>query len=597
MTQQTTLPQSVRCETRPDGAIILRSNHSLGDFAQSTGDWLHKWADATPDAVFIAERQGGGWREVTYAQALDAVRKLGAWLLDKGYDEKGPVLVMSGNSVDHALMALATQYIGMASVPVAEQYSLIPGAHDRLLYVVEKVRPGLLFVDDAKAYADALALPALAGYDVLASRPDDAPRAVIPMDQAMQGGQADVDAAHAAVGPDTVAKVLFTSGSTSNPKGVVTTHRMMCVNQTQLSTVFPMLRAAPPKILDWLPWNHVFGGSHNFNMMLANGGALYIDDGKPTDALFPRSLENLKMHTGTLAFNVPVGFARQVAALKADADLRRDFFTGLGFTFYAGASLPQEIWQALEQMAEEVTGQVPLMVSSWGMTETAPATLIVHERVNRSGIIGVPMPGVEIKLIPEDEGRYELRCKGPNIMPGYFEDAEKTAEAFDTEGFLITGDAVKFVNPADPDRGLAFDGRISEDFKLTSGTWVRVASLKGKLLTALDGLVGDMVITGQDRAELGVLLFPTPPRNGKPGDIVTDPALVETVRERLQVLAAEATGSSTRIGRALIVAEPPSLADHEMTAKGNLNMRKVLVRRADLVARIYDDNDPDVIRV
>ncbi len=410
MTQQSTLPQSVRREIRPDGAIILCSNHPLGPVAQTTGDWLHHWAAQTPDAVFIAERQGDGWREVTFAQALDAVRRLGAWLLEGGYDRKGPVLVLSGNSVDHALIALATQYVGMASVPVAEQYSLIPGAHDRLVYVVEKMRPGLLFVEDAQVYGDALALPALAGFDVLASRPEGAPRDVIPMAEAMQGGAADVDAAHARVGPDTVAKVLFTSGSTSNPKGVVTTHRMMCVNQAQLATVFPMLGAKPPKILDWLPWNHVFGGSHNFNMMLANGGALYIDDGKPTDALFPRSLENLKMHTGTLAFNVPVGFARQVAALKADEALRRDFFGGLEFTFYAGASLSQEIWQALEQMAEEVTGKVPLMVSSWGMTETAPATLIVHERVNRSGIIGVPMPGVEIKLIPEDEGRFELRC-------------------------------------------------------------------------------------------------------------------------------------------------------------------------------------------
>lgn len=597
MTDPITAPHDVQVETREDGSLILRSSHPMGYVANSTGEWLHSWAQKTPDAVLVAERDGPGWREVTYAQALEAVRRIGAWLLDEGYDKKGPVVIMSGNSVDHALLALATQYVGMATVPVAEQYSLIPGAHDRLLYIVEKVRPGLLFVDDAARYKDAVGMEALAGYDILASNTEGAPRAVIPFARALAGGRADVDAAHTAVTPDTLAKILFTSGSTSHPKGVITTHKMMCVNQTQIADAFPFLRARAPKILDWLPWNHVFGGSHNFNMMLANGGAIYIDDGKPTDALFPRSLENMKMHTGTLAFNVPVGFARQVAALKADPELRRDFFTGLDFTFYAGASLPQEIWQALGNMAEEVTGRKPLMVSSWGMTETAPATLIVHERVERSGIIGVPVPGAEIKLIPDDDARYELRCKGQNIMPGYFEDPAKTAESFDDEGFLITGDAVKFVDPADMDRGLSFDGRISEDFKLTSGTWVRCASLRGQVLTALEGVIGDMVITGQDRSEIGVMLFPVVPQNGKPGDIVTDPATVEKVRTALAKLAETATGSSTRIGRALIVAEMPSLADHEVTAKGNLNQRKVLERRADLVARIYDDSDPDVIRV
>ncbi|WP_373049991.1 feruloyl-CoA synthase [Thalassovita aquimarina] len=592
-----TVPQEVITETRADGTLVLTSAHPMGAVVDTTGDWLHEWADKTPDAVFIAERDGAGWREVSYAQALETVRNLGAWLLANGYDKKGPVLVMSGNSVDHGLLALAAQYVGMAVVPVAEQYSLIPGAHERLLHIAEKVRPGLLFVDDAARYAQALNMPELAGYDVLASKTDGAPRDVIAIEEALKGGDADVDATHAAVTPDTVAKILFTSGSTSNPKGVITTHRMMCVNQTQIADAFPVLRAKPPKILDWLPWNHVFGGSHNFNMMLANGGAIYIDDGKPTEALFPRSLENMKMHTGTLAFNVPVGFARQVEALRADPELRKAFFTDLDFTFYAGASLPQEIWDALGEMAMEVTGTVPLMVSSWGMTETAPATLLVHERVNRSGIIGVPVPGAVIKLIPDEDGRYELRCKGPNVMPGYFEDPEKTAESFDPEGFLITGDAVKLVDPNDPGRGLTFDGRISEDFKLTSGTWVRVASLRTALMTALEGLIGDLVITGHDRADLGVLLFPAQPAGGAEGDIVTDAALVEEVQERLARLAGTATGSSTRIGKALICAEAPSLKDHEITAKGNLNTRKVLTRRAALVEKLYDDKDGDVIRV
>lgn len=584
--------QSVRRDVRDDGAVILTSNHALGPVARSTGAWLDTWASRTPDAVFLAERSGPGWREVTYAQARDMVRALAAWLLDQ--PDQGPVMMISGNSVDHGLLALAAQYVGRPNVPVAEQYALIPGAHERLAYAVDKVRPALVYVDDAARYADALTLPQLAGIPVIASTPAGAPRAVIPMAEALRGGAGDVDAAHAQVTPDTVGKILFTSGSTSNPKGVLTTHRMMCVNQTQIADAFPILRAEPPKLLDWLPWNHVFGGSHNFNMMLAHGGALYIDDGKPTDALFARTLENMQMHVGTLSFNVPMGYARQVAALRADADLRRRFFTGLHFTFYAGASLPQEVWDALGDMAREVTGEVPLMVSSWGMTETAPAVLPTHERITQSGIVGAPLAGTEVKLIPEDEGRYELRVKGPNIMPGYFEDPDKTKAAFDAEGFLITGDAVRFVNQDTPDRGLRFDGRISDDFKLTSGTWVRVATLRGALMTALDGLAADIVITGHDRAELGVLIFPATPATGD--GACADPARMDEIRARLAPLAAAATGSSTRIARALILTEPPRLEAQEMTAKGNLNTRRVLTRRADLLARLYDDTDPAVIR-
>ena len=595
MTDARYTPQSVNCQPQADGSLILTSRHTLGPVASSTGAWLHHWADATPDAVFIAERSGAGWRELSYRETLQTVRALGAWLLDQPGD--GPVLVLSGNSVDHALVALATQYVGRASVPVAEQYSLIAGAHDRLVYIAEKVKPALLFVDDPARYGDALMLAQLAGIAVLASTDAGAPRPVCTMAQALAQGQGDVDQAHAAVGPDTVGKILFTSGSTANPKGVITTHRMMCVNQTQIADAFPFLRQSPPKIVDWLPWNHVFGGSHNFNMMLANGGALYIDDGKPIEALFGRTLENLSMHTGTLAFNVPVGFARLVAALRTDDDLRRRFFTGLDFTFYAGASLPQETWAALGEMATEVTGSVPLMVSSWGMTETAPAVLLTHERVNRSGIVGAPMNGTVVKLIPDDEGRYECRVKGPNIMPGYLDEPEKTAETFDADGFLITGDAMRFVDPQNPDRGLAFDGRISEDFKLTSGTWVRVAALRGQLMTALQGVAADIVITGHDRADLGVMIFPAIPVAGADG-ACTDAALLADIRARLAPLAASATGSSTRVGRALVLTEAPSLIDQEMTAKGNLNLRKVLTRRAELVERLYRDTpDAAVVRL
>ncbi|NBR88725.1 MAG: feruloyl-CoA synthetase [Rhodobacteraceae bacterium] len=585
MERALTLPHQIDIETRSDGSMILRSAHALDPVAETTAEWLHAWAAKTPDAVFIAERSGAGWREVRYAEALGMVQALAGWLLAQGLVAGDRVLILSGNSVDHGLLALATQYVGLVSVPVAEQYSLIPGAHDRLIYAAETVRPKMLFADDPARYGEALALPALAGIPALVSTAAGAKRPVHTMAEALKGG-AEIAAAHAAVNAGTMAKILFTSGSTSLPKGVITTHKMMCVNQAQIATAMPLLKARPPKILDWLPWNHVFGGSHNFNMMLANGGAIYIDDGKPTDALFGRTVENMAMHTGTLAFNVPVGFARVLKALEADESLRRKYFTGLDFTFYAGAALPQEIWKGIERMALEITGTVPLMISSWGLTETAPAVLLTHERVTRSGIIGAPLPGAEVKLIPdEDEGRFEVRARGPNIMPGYWENDAKTAEAFDEEGFFITGDAVKWVNPAETDRGLSFDGRISEDFKLLSGTWVRVAQLKGQLMTALQGIAADLIITGEGRNELGAIIFPVVPGQG--AGLKTDAALLADIKARLQPLADAATGSSTRIACAAVFEEPQSLAHHEITAKGNLNIRAVLTRRAALVEAMH----------
>ncbi|MDF1855211.1 AMP-binding protein [Pseudooceanicola sp.] len=593
------VPQRMLVETRADGTLLLTSPLLLGPVANCSGDWLDHWAAETPEAVFLAERDGEGWREIGYAEARTRVRSLAGWLLAQGLRPGDVVAILSGNGVDHGLLALAAQYIGLVSAAVAEQYTLIPGAHDRLGHVLDLVQPRLLFVDDAARYGHGLMLAAAQAVPVLASDPAGAPRAVTAMAEAYAHGDAGVDAARAGVGPDTLAKILFTSGSTSHPKGVPTTHRMLCVNQEQLAACFPLLKQRPHRIVDWLPWNHVFGGSHNFNMMLANGGALYIDDGKPTEALFPRTLENLKMRTGSLSFNVPIGYARVLEALRGDDDLRRDFFDGLDFFFYAGASLPQDIWSGLEAMARDEIGRVLLMVSSWGMTETAPACLLVHEPVSESGIVGTPVPGVTIKLIPEDGDRFELRVKGPNVMTGYYRDEEKTTEAFDSEGYLISGDAVKFADPADPDRGLRFDGRICEDFKLTSGTWVRAANVRNGVLKALDGIAADAVVTGHDRGEVGVLIVPVRPVNGPEGGVVDDPALVAEIRTRLAALAEGATGSSNRVTRALILAEPPSLADHEMTAKGNLNNRKILTRRAALVQRLYsaDRSDPAVIIV
>ena len=591
-------PHNVIRENRADGTILLRSAEPLSEVDGTTGDWLHRWAKEAPDRTFIAERHGAGWREENYGETLEKVRAIASSLLGRGMGPDTPLLIMSGNGVDHGLLVLAAQYVGIPTVPVAEQYSLIHGAHGRLRHAIELVRPRMAYVVDATQYGEALAMDALDGIEVIATRAD---AKTTPFADMLKGDRADVDVARAKVGPDSVVKLLMTSGSTSSPKAVMTTHRMMCTNQVQLADAMPFLRARPPRIVDWLPWNHVFGGSHNFNMMLANGGSLYIDDGKPVKGLFERTVENLSLITGTLCFNVPVAFSMLLGALRKDAGLRQRFFEDLDMIFYAGASLPQDIWQGFEKMAVETKGEVPLITSSWGLTETAPAMMLQHEPTENSGVVGVPLNGVTAKLIPDGEMRCEVRVKGPNLMPGYFEAPEKTAEAFDDEGFFITGDAMRFVEPNDPSKGMKFDGRISEDFKLLTGTWVRAAQLRIDILAALSPLASDLVVTGADKSEIGVMIFPNATELEAEGFQLEEeagayrcPLLLGEVHRRLAAHAATGVSSSTRVARAIVLSEPASMPDGEMTAKGNLNFRKVLARRADLLKRLYAEADPAV---
>ncbi|AQQ07493.1 feruloyl-CoA synthetase [Roseibium algicola] len=595
------LRHSVEREDRPDGSILLRSTYPLSPVVERTGDWLHQWAGEAPDRVFLAERSGAGWREESYADILEKVRAIGAALLARGMGGNTPILIMSGNGVDHGILALAAQYVGVPVVPVAEQYSLIHGAHGRLREAINLIKPKMAYVVDADQYGEALNLEDLASVEIVASRPGC--RNVTAFADLLKGdGSVDVDSAFAAVTPDTVGKILMTSGSTSSPKGVLTTHRMMCVNQAQLADSMPFLRKRPPVIVDWLPWNHVFGGSHNFNMMLANGGSLYIDDGKPVKGLFERTVENLSLKTGTLVFNVPLGFGMLLKALEADADLRQRFFEDLDLIFYAGASLPQEVWSGFERMAMEVKGEVPLMTSSWGLTETAPSALMQQEPAPHSGIVGVPVSGVTVKLLPDADMRCEVRVKGPNVMPGYLNDPEKTAAAFDEEGFFITGDAMLFLDPADANKGMRFDGRISEDFKLQSGTWVRAAQLKLDMLSRLAPLAADLIITGADRNQIGVMIFPNVAELTREGFDLNDDdgafrckLLQGEIHRRLSARAREISGSSTLVSRAIVLSQPASMPEGEMTAKGNLNIRKVLARREALLERLYTDDDPAVV--
>jgi feruloyl-CoA synthase len=592
--------QEVALDRRPDGSLRLTSPLPLGSVAPSVGAWLDRWAAEAPGRIAVAERSGTGWRTLTYLELLQQVRAVGGALLGRGLGRGGRIAFLSGNGVDHLVLSLAAQYVGAVAVPIAEQYARLPEAAERLAGVLDKVRPQMAFVAEAAPFARALASPQLAGVEVVAVAPEGAGRPVTAFAALLAGdAAADVDTAHAAVGPATVAKILFTSGSSSAPKGVVTTHGMMCVNQAQVAAAWPFLAERPPRLLDWLPWNHVFGGSKNVNLILAHGGSLYIDDGRPTPAGFARTCDNILANAGTLSFNVPIGYAMLVEAAERDRVLRRRFFSDLDLIFYAGASMAAPVWERLERFALEESGRLPLMASSWGMTETAPACVMVHEPAGRSGIIGVPLPGVEVKLLPDADLRCELRVKGPNVMAGYLDDAERTAAAFDADGFLVTGDAVRFVDPDDPSRGLVFDGRVGEDFKLSTGTWVHVGRLRLDVMQALRGLAADVVVCGHDRSEIGLLVFPD--RSLAAGitasdGALADPGLAALVAGRLRALNAEATGSSRRIGRALILAEPPSVAGHEITDKGSLNVANVLKRRAALVERLYDDTDPAVIR-
>lgn len=595
-------PHRVNREDRPDGSILLTSGYDMSPMANAPSDWLHQWAAETPDAVFLAERSGPGWREMRYAQALHKVRAIAGALLARGMGADTPILIISGNSVDHGLISLAAQYVGIPTVPVAEQYSLIPGAEAQLKYIIGLTRPKMVFAEDGDVYGRALALDEVKNLDIVVGR--NAPAGATPLADLLAASDDGVDAAAEQVGPDTVAKVLMTSGSTSNPKGVLTTNRMMCANQAQIRDAMPFVAQRPPRLVDWLPWNHVFGGSHNFNLVLANGGSLYIDGGKPAPALVGKTIENNRLMSSTISFNVPVGFAALRDAMREDAGLRRTYFSDLDMIFYAGASLPDEVFQDLRSMAKDELGHEPLITSSWGLTETAPAALSQHEPIDRAGIIGVPMTGSTVKLVPDDDnGRFDVRVKGPHIFEGYFEDPEQTAEAFDEEGFFKTGDAMKFVDPGDMNKGMKFDGRLSEDFKLVTGTWVRAANLRLEVLGKLAPLAMDVVITGADRWEVGVMIVPSPALTGEGGHDNHDGALMSdaihaALHPLLDAMAAEVTASSKRIARAMVLAEPPSMEHGEVTAKGNLNFNKLLNRRAALLERLHGKaSDPAVIRI
>ncbi|MCU0889557.1 MAG: feruloyl-CoA synthase [Rubritepida sp.] len=594
----------VRFDTRADGAVLVTPVGSLGPYPRRLTERLEHWARTAPDRPFIARRDpaaGGAWRAITYAQMLGRVRAVGQALLDRGLSAERPLAILSPNCLDQAVLQLAALHVGVAVAPVSPSYALLAGDHAKLRHCLDLLTPGLVFAADGTRFAKALAAAVPAETEVVISS-GEAGRPATRFEALLATAPtAAVEAAAAAVDPDAPAKILFTSGSTGMPKGVINTQRMICSNQQMLLEAFPFMAEEPPVLLDWLPWHHTFGGNHNFGLVLYNGGTLYMDDGRPVPGGFEESLRNLREIATTIYFNVPRGFEEVVHHLRADAALRRHFFSRVRMMFYSAAGLPQHVWYALDEMALAERGERIPMITGLGATETAPFAICVREGAARSGAVGLPVPGVELKLSPVGD-KMEARVRGPSITPGYWRNPTATAAAFDEEGWYRFGDALVPLDPADPHLGFRFDGRISEDFKLSTGTWVSVGPLRAKLVHALAPYVKDAVIAAPDRDSLAAILIPETEKIAAlvPAgeDAATHPALRAALAKALSELAREAGGSSQRIRRAVLLTEPLSLAAGEITDKGSINQRAVLQHRAALVEALYADTpSPTIIEV
>jgi feruloyl-CoA synthase len=573
---------------RADGVQILRNRDPLGAYPARATDPLETWAAERPERTFLGERAGDGWRQISYRATLEAVRPLAQALLDRGLGPENGVAILCENGIDHALVGLAAQYAGIPYAPISPSYSLVSKDFAKLRDVLANFGPGLVFVDDGAKYGPAIAAAVSPDVEVVVSRsPGDRPRTTLLAELLDATPGASLETAHAAVGPATVAKILYTSGTTGSPKGVICTNRMLCSNQQMIRQVYRFVETTPPVLLDWLPWNHTFGGNHNVNLVLFNGGTLYVNDGKPTPALAERTLRNLREIAPTIYFDVPKGFELLVGFLRADPELRERFFGSVMMLFYAGAGLARNIWDELQELARATTGHDVFITTSLGSTETGPAALAAPFQ-GEVGNVGVPIPGVEMKLVPNG-GKSELRLRGPNIIEAYWRAPEVTANAFDDEGYYRIGDALRFVDPEDPSRGLVFDGRISEDFKLATGTWVSVGPLRLGVLAHFAPFFSDAVVSGENRNELAILAFPDiaqlrklasdAPADAPLGRLLESPRLRAELTAALAALAKASSGSATRIERIVLLDSPPSLDAGEITDKGSLNARTIFARR------------------
>jgi feruloyl-CoA synthase len=591
-------------DRRADGTIWLRSSVPLQAGARCVGDWLEHWAAKTPNRIFLGDRAGmdAPWRTVTYRSALQQVRATASWILAQGLSVAHPLAILSDNGVDHALLALAAMHVGVPGCAISPAYSLMSKDFDKLGRMIALLDPGAIYVAREQPFAPALA--AIKPFHAAKIVSSDGENAEPFHTLATTPETPAVAEAFASVTPDTIAKFLFTSGSTGMPKAVINTQRMLTSSQEAKAQTWTFLEQERDLvILDWLPWSHTFGANHNFNLVLRNGGTLYVDGGKPAPGLFATSLANLRDVMPTVYFNVPRGFDMLVTALRDDDALCRRFFSEVKLLFYAGAALPQNLWDAMEELSINAVGRALPMVSAWGSTETSPLATDCHFQAERSGNIGVPIPGTELKLVPSGD-KLEVRVRGPNVTPGYWKAPELTAQAFDADGFYLIGDAVKFADPEHPERGLFFDGRVAEDFKLSSGTWVSVGTVRIAGIAALAPLVQDIVVTGHDRDAIGFLVFPNLaacrayaglPEAAGAADVIAHDKIRDAIAQGLARLKAQGGGTSTHATRALLLAEPPSVDHGEITDKGYINQRAVLTRRADAVAVLQDDASPQWI--
>src|SRR6266700_3152183 len=593
---------AVSIDRRDDGTIYLRPKIPLGEYPARLTDRLHHWANAEPNRVFMAERDAGpGWRQITYAQLLDISRRIASALLSRGLSAEKPFVMLSGNSIDHALVAFGALYAGIPFCPVSPAYSLISRDYGKLAFLMKLLTPGLVFADDAGKFADALSTNVPAGTEIAASHGEVPGRKVTMLSELLSTPQhPGLDAAHDAIGPDTIAKFLLTSGSTGNPKAVINTQRMICANQVMLRETLAFLKDEPPVIIDWLPWNHTFGGNHNIGLTLYNGGSMYLDAGKPMPGGIEETVRNLQEISPTVYFNVPKGYESLLPYLRDDQGLRAKFFDRLHAMFFSGAALSPFVWNSLDELAVKEKGYRVPMLTGLGATETAPFFMSVNPRTSRSGHVGLPVPGNDAKLVPND-GKIEVRARGPNVTPGYWRQSEATAAAFDEEGFYKLGDALKPADPNNLDAGFDFDGRIAEDFKLASGTWVSVGPLRARFIDACAPLLRDVVIAGINRDEIAALVVldpdgcrlinPTLPHDDLAAT-AADSLIRDAFRERFTRFLATATGSSTRITRAVLLDTPLSIDRGEVTDKGSINQRAVLEHRSRLIEEIYSPTPP-----
>ena len=568
------------------GAFELRCPDPLGPYARCVGEWLERWAKETPDAPAVAEPatagSGDGWRRLSWGALRRQVGAVAQALLDMRLPSGKPIVVLSDNALDHLVLMLAGMHVGRAVCTVSSGYCrLAQGDFSRIHGILRALDPALVYAADVSTYGPALVD---AGIDAVAVFSQGAGQHADALDFAALQAAVETPAvmqAYAAITPDTHAKYLLTSGSTGQPKVVINTHRMLCANQQMLAQTLRFIDAEKPVLLDWLPWSHTFGGNHNLHIVMRAGGTLYIDDGRPLPGAIDKTLAHLREVQPTVYFNVPRGYEMMLPALEADVDLARRFFERLRMVFYAGAGMPLSTWQRLEAVAARVRSEPVWFTTSWGATETAPAVTFPNWQLDRPGVIGLPMPGVSLKFVP-NAGKLEMRVKGDNVFPGYRNNEAATREAFDEDGYYRIGDAGYLQDADDPLQGVVFNGRVAEDFKLTSGTWVSVGMLRVKVVSALAPYAQDVVITGHDRSEIGALVFLT-----ESGRALPPGQMAGHVRDALRALKSEGGGSSQSPARALLLADGPSAAAGEITDKGYVNQRLVLSRRDSDVQALY----------